>query len=167
AGGPAGPPPRGAQGGRVVGERGDGRAGDEAPAVMPQADGSFFADARASLEDVTATLGAEFDVGDAADEVDTLGGYLFMKIGRVPVRGELVSGPGDFEIEVFDADPRRLKRLRIYRAKGSSAGGCGQRGLAGPDAAAPAPAPAPLAGGTPPPGLDAKIGEPSSPGGSH
>jgi len=52
-----------------------------------QADGSFLADARASLEDVTATVGAEFDVGDAADDVDTLGGYLVTRVGRVPVRG--------------------------------------------------------------------------------
>src|SRR5207244_7859073 len=94
---------------------------DEAPSVVRQPDGSYLADARASLEDVTATLGTEFDVGDAAEEVDTLGGYLFMKIGRVPVRGELVPGPGEFEIEVYDADPRRVKRLRIYRRKAPSA----------------------------------------------
>ena len=37
------------------------------------------------------------------------------KVGRVPVRGALVSGPGAFEIEVVDADPRRVKRVRIYR----------------------------------------------------
>jgi magnesium and cobalt transporter len=102
---------------QIVGEIEDEHDEDEAPSVVRQPDGSFLADARASLEDVTATLGAEFDVGEAAEEVDTLGGYLFMKIGRVPVRGEVVAGPGDFEIEVADADPRRLKRLRIYRRK--------------------------------------------------
>jgi CBS domain containing-hemolysin-like protein len=102
---------------QIVGEIEDEHDEDEAPSVVRQVDGSFLADARASLEDVTATLGAEFDIGTAAEEVDTLGGYLFMKIGRVPVRGEVVAGPGDFEIEVADADPRRLKRLRIYRRK--------------------------------------------------
>jgi CBS domain containing-hemolysin-like protein len=102
---------------QIVGEIEDEHDEDEAPSVVRQPDGSFLADARASLEDVTAMLGAEFDVGDAAEEVDTLGGYLFMKIGRVPVRGEVVAGPGEFEIEVADADPRRLKRLRIYRRK--------------------------------------------------
>jgi len=102
---------------QVVGEIEDEHDEDEAPSIIRQGDGSYLADARAPLEDVTAILGAEFDVGDAAEEVDTLGGYLFMKIGRVPVRGELVAGPGNFEIEVFDADPRRLKRLRIYRRK--------------------------------------------------
>ena len=107
---------------QIVGEIEDEHDEDEAPSVVRQPDGSFLADARASLGDVTATLGTEFDVGDAAEEVDTLGGYLFMKIGRVPVRGELVPGPGEFEIEVYDADPRRVKRLRIYRKKSPPAG---------------------------------------------
>ena len=80
---------------QIVGEIEDEHDEDEAPSMVRQPDGSFLADARASLEDVTATLGAEFDVGDAAEEVDTLGGYLFTKIGRVPVRGELVPGPGE------------------------------------------------------------------------
>jgi CBS domain containing-hemolysin-like protein len=92
---------------------------DEPPnhTVIEQSDGSYLADARASLEQVTATIGVEFDVGEATEEVDTLGGYLFMQVGRVPVRGEVVPGPGPFEIEVLDADPRRVKRVKIYRSK--------------------------------------------------
>jgi CBS domain containing-hemolysin-like protein len=86
-------------------------------AVVRQPDGSYLADARASLEEVTGTIGIEFDVGEATEEVDTLGGYLFTQVGRVPVRGELVPGPGPFEIEVLDADPRRVKRVKIYRSK--------------------------------------------------
>jgi hypothetical protein len=62
-------------------------------------------------------IGAEFDVGDAAEEVDTVGGYIVTLVGRVPVRGELVPGPGAFEIEILDADPRRVKRVRIYPRK--------------------------------------------------
>jgi hypothetical protein len=62
-------------------------------------------------------IGTEFDVGDATEEVDTVGGYIVTLIGRVPVRGELVPGPGAFEIEILDADPRRVKRVRIYRRK--------------------------------------------------
>src|SRR5256886_5055714 len=136
---------------QIVGQIEDEHDEDEAPSVVRQPDGSFLADARAGLDDVTATLGAEFNVGDAAEEVDTLGGYLFMKIGRVPVRGELVSGPGGFEIEVFDADPRRVKRLRIYRKKSSSAGGDGKRRPARPDAISPPPPP----GESPPAGSGA------------
>jgi hypothetical protein len=85
--------------------------------VVPQQDGSYLADARAGLEDVVALVGAEFDVAEASEEVNTLGGYLATRIGRVPVRGELVPGPGPFEIEVLDADPRRVKRVRIYRSR--------------------------------------------------
>jgi CBS domain containing-hemolysin-like protein len=84
---------------------------------MPQSDGSFLANGRASLDDVRAAIGDEFDVGDAAQEVDTLGGYLVIRAGHVPVRGELVPGPETFEAEVLDADPRRVKRVRIYRRK--------------------------------------------------
>jgi len=60
-------------------------------------------------------VGAEFDVGEIANEVNTLAGYVATRIGRVPVRGELVPGPGPFELEILDADPRRVKKLRIYR----------------------------------------------------
>ncbi len=87
------------------------------PRSCASGDGSFLADARATLEDVTATVGTEFDVGEAAQEVDTLGGYLVTQIGRVPVRGEVVPGPGAFELEVLDADPRRVKKLRIARSR--------------------------------------------------
>jgi hemolysin (HlyC) family protein len=101
----------------IVGDIADEHDEEEAPAVVRQSDGSFLADARATLEDVTATVGAEFDVGEAAQEVDTLGGYLVTQIGRVPVRGEVVPGPGAFELEVLDADPRRVKKLRIARSR--------------------------------------------------
>jgi CBS domain containing-hemolysin-like protein len=98
---------------QIVGDIADEHDEHVAPAVVRQADGSFLADARASLEDVTAIVGPEFEVGDVANEVDTLAGYIATQIGRVPVRGELIPGPGRFEIEVLDADPRRVKRLKI------------------------------------------------------
>jgi len=82
-----------------------------------QSDGTFLAIGRASLDDVRAIVGDEFDVGEAAQEVDTLGGYLVMRAGHVPVRGELVPYPPPFEAEVLDADPRRVKRVKIYRRK--------------------------------------------------
>jgi CBS domain containing-hemolysin-like protein len=101
----------------IVGDIADEHDFDETSQVVRQADGSYVADARAGLDDVTAIIGAEFNVKEEAEEVDTLGGYLVMKAGRVPVRGELVAGPGTFEIEVLDADPRRVKRVRIFRSK--------------------------------------------------
>jgi CBS domain containing-hemolysin-like protein len=102
---------------QIVGEIEDEHDEDEAPSVVRQPDGSYVADARASLDDVTAIVGQGFDVGEVAKEVDTLGGYLVTRIGRVPLRGELVPGPAPFEIEVLDADPRRVKRVKIHRGK--------------------------------------------------
>ncbi|MGB7618820.1 MAG: transporter associated domain-containing protein, partial [Pseudolabrys sp.] len=102
---------------QIVGEIADEHDEDELPAVTQQTDGSFVADARATIEDVVGTVGNDFDVGDAAEEVDTIGGYLVTRAGRLPVRGEIVPGPGLFEFEVLDADPRRVKRIRITRLK--------------------------------------------------
>jgi CBS domain containing-hemolysin-like protein len=102
---------------QIVGDIEDEHDTEEMPSVVAQADGSFLADARASLDDVTATVGSEFDTGEASKDVDTLGGYLVTQVGRVPVRGEIVPGPGGFEIEVLDADPRRVKKVKIHRKK--------------------------------------------------
>jgi CBS domain containing-hemolysin-like protein len=101
----------------IVGEIDDEHDEDEPPDVVAQPDGSFVADARANLEDVVSIVGPDFDVGDSAEEVDTLGGYLVSRAGRLPLRGELITGPGLFEFEVLDADPRRVKRVRIARLK--------------------------------------------------
>src|SRR5271169_6282842 len=101
----------------IVGDIADEHDEHETPAVTRQSDGSFLANGRASLDDVRAVIGDEFDVGDAAQEVDTLGGYLVIRAGHVQIRGELVPGPETFEAEVLDADPRRVKRARIYRRK--------------------------------------------------
>jgi CBS domain containing-hemolysin-like protein len=105
---------------QIVGDIEDEHDEDATVGVVRQHDGSYLANARASLDDVTATIGAEFDMGEAAQDVDTLGGYLVTRVGRVPVRGELVPGPSGFEIEVLDADPRRIKRVRIYRGRDRS-----------------------------------------------
>ena len=101
----------------IVGDIADEHDEAEAQAIIRQSDGSFLATGRASLEEVRATIGEEFDLGEAAQDVDTIGGYLVTKAGHVPVRGELVRGPDPFETEVLDADPRRVKRVRIYRRK--------------------------------------------------
>src|SRR4051812_44689278 len=98
---------------QIVGEIDDEHDSDAPPSIVRQADNTFIADARASLEDVRSVIGDDFVTGEAGEEVETLGGYLVTHVGRLPVRGEVISGPGNFEIEVLDADPRRVKRLRI------------------------------------------------------
>jgi CBS domain containing-hemolysin-like protein len=89
---------------------------EEAPSIVAQPDGSFIADARTSLEEAQAAIGSEFAPGEEIEgEIDTLGGLVFEIAGRVPVRGEILKGPADFELEILDADPRRVKRIRLYR----------------------------------------------------
>jgi CBS domain containing-hemolysin-like protein len=102
---------------QIVGDIADEHDEDEAADVVRQPDGSYIADARAKIEDVVRIVGKEFDIGDAVEEVDTLGGYLVTRAGRLPLRGEIVPGPDLFEFEVLDADPRRVKRVRITRLK--------------------------------------------------
>src|SRR5215831_4792604 len=135
----------------IVGDIEDEHDEADETTVLRQPDGSWLADARASLEDVVALVGAEFDVGEAGEEVNTLGGYLATRIGRVPVRGELVPGPGPYEIEVLDADPRRVKRVRIYRSRAPAADRDGARSARAaaatlaPTATASVPSPQPAA----------------------
>jgi magnesium and cobalt transporter len=47
------------------------------------------------------------------EDIDTLGGLVFSLAGRVPLRGELISHPSGLEFEILDADPRRIKKLRL------------------------------------------------------
>ena len=100
---------------QIVGDIADEHDEDVAADVVRQPDGSYIADARAKLEDVVAIVGHDFDLGEAAEEVDTLGGYLVTRAGRLPLRGQIIPGPDLFEFEVLDADPRRVKRVRIIR----------------------------------------------------
>ena len=77
----------------------------------------FVADARAPLAEVSEATGVDLvaAVGEMAEEIDTLGGMVVTLAGRVPARGEMIEGPGELAFEVLDADPRRLKRLRVQR----------------------------------------------------
>src|SRR4051812_27391992 len=102
---------------QIVGEIDDEHDSDDPPSIVRQTDNSFIADARARLDDVRSVIGEDFVTGEAGKEVETLGGYLVTHVGRLPVRGEVISGPGNYEIEVLDADPRRVKRLRIATRK--------------------------------------------------
>lgn len=78
---------------------------------------TYIADARAELSDVRTMLGPDFDPGDYAEDVDTIGGLVFDLAGHVPKRGERVDKLDGFEFEVLAADSRRIKRLRIRRKR--------------------------------------------------
>jgi CBS domain containing-hemolysin-like protein len=77
-------------------------------------DGKYTAEARAPLDEVAKTIGLELEDMEEAEDVDTIGGLVTSLAGRLPVRGEIVAGPQGFEFEVLDADPRRLKRIKIH-----------------------------------------------------
>lgn len=77
----------------------------------------FLADARVELEEIAEAIGPDFDIRDRLDDVDTLGGLIFSALGRIPVRGEVVQAVPGFEFQILDADPRRIKRVRIMRKR--------------------------------------------------
>ena len=66
-----------------------------------------------SIRGLEERLGVKLLAGEEAAEIDTLGGLVFSLVGRVPARGEIIPLGETFEVEVLDADPRRLKRLRL------------------------------------------------------
>ena len=99
----------------IVGDIEDEHDQDDAPMIVPGDDGSFFVDARTSLDELSETLDEDLTAMSDAEDLETTGGLVTALAGHVPVRGEIV-GAGRFEFEVLDADPRRVKRLKIYRA---------------------------------------------------
>jgi CBS domain containing-hemolysin-like protein len=105
----------------IVGEIEDEHDRDVEPAMVPRADGSFDADARVELALFEAMIGPVL-TDEEREEIDTLGGLVFTLTGRVPTRGEVVSHPSGVEFEILDADPRRVKRLRISVTDVSAAG---------------------------------------------
>jgi CBS domain containing-hemolysin-like protein len=75
--------------------------------------GAFEADGRASIAELEKTLGVSLALDGEADEFDTAGGLAVVLAGRVPQRGEVLPHPAGYDFEVLDADPRRVKRLRV------------------------------------------------------
>lgn len=104
----------------IVGDIEDESDEETGAMIIPDGKGGFLADARAPLEELASALGTDLAAGEEGEEVDTVGGLVFSIVGRVPVRGELVAAPSDYEIEVLDADPRRVKRVRIYKRPGGA-----------------------------------------------
>ena len=98
---------------RVVGEIEDEHDVDQPLLVREGEDLTFMADARAKLEEVSEALQVDLLSHDLADDIDTLGGLITTLAGRVPSAGERIPGPNGLEFEVLEADPRRLKRVRI------------------------------------------------------
>ncbi|WP_115669033.1 transporter associated domain-containing protein [Ciceribacter selenitireducens] len=100
----------------VVGDI-DDEHDDEEAMFSRMSDDVLVADARVELEEIAVAIGSDFDVRDQLDDVDTLGGLIFAALGRIPVRGEVVQALPGFEFHILDADPRRIKRVRVVRKR--------------------------------------------------
>ncbi len=98
---------------KIVGEIDDEHDVEREPEIIPRPDGGFDADARVPLEQFKELTGLELAPENEDEEVATLGGLVASVLGRVPARGEIVMHPAGVEFEVLEADPRRVKRLRI------------------------------------------------------
>lgn len=100
---------------QVVGEIEDEHDIAEAKSWIMEKPGVYLAQARTDLEDFEAEIGMNLTDHDDIDEeeIDTLGGLVTMLSGHLPARGEVIQHPDGPEFEVVDADPRRIKRLRV------------------------------------------------------
>jgi CBS domain containing-hemolysin-like protein len=85
------------------------------PEIVERPDGSFLVDGRASPLDVEERTGVPLGEEAEEEDVDTIGGLVASFAGRVPVRGEIVRHESGAEFEILDADPRRIRRLRVRR----------------------------------------------------
>ncbi|MEO1680163.1 MAG: hemolysin family protein [Pseudomonadota bacterium] len=98
---------------QVIGEIEDEHDVDEEALWTEEKPGCFAAAARAPIADFQEAIGLALVAEDEEEEIDTLGGLVFMAAGRVPARGEVISHGSGAQFEVIDADPRRIKRLRV------------------------------------------------------
>ena len=103
---------------QVVGEIEDEHDIEEAKPWVMEKPGCYLAQARTDLEDFEAEIGIKLTDHEEIDEeeIDTLGGLVTLLAGHLPARGEVIVHPSGPEFEVVDADPRRVKRLRVRTA---------------------------------------------------
>ena len=101
----------------IVGEIADEHdAGDAEHQVVPTP-GGYVVSARLEVAELERLVGVDLLPDDLDEEVDTVGGLLFTRLGRVPVKGEVVKHDSGIEFEILDADPRRIKKVRVVLPK--------------------------------------------------
>lgn len=97
----------------VVGEIDDEHDDAAAAAIVARPGGVFEAEARAPLEELEAAVGRSLAPADMEEDIDTVAGLVVALAGRVPQRGEVIAHPDGYEFEVVEADPRRVRRVRM------------------------------------------------------
>jgi CBS domain containing-hemolysin-like protein len=96
----------------IVGEIEDEHDEAEGGLLTMLDDGLWEADARLELEELAEAVDARLSTDD--DEVDTLGGLVFLLAGHIPAKGECVTHPSGWKLEAVDSDPRRIIRVRLH-----------------------------------------------------
>lgn len=97
---------------QIVGEIED-EHDDDVPLITAKGRGIFEVDARAEIDDFLEDSGFDLSLSEYEDEIDTLGGVVFAIAGRVPQRGEIIRHPNGVDMEIIDADTRRIRRIRV------------------------------------------------------
>lgn len=110
---------------QVVGEIEDEHDVAEAANIIDDPKQGLLAQARTPIDELEQHLGVKLLKNGEEEDIDTLGGLVFTLVGRVPVRGEVVRHESGIEFEVLDADPRRVKRVRILRPGATAEGSAG------------------------------------------
>jgi len=100
---------------QIVGEIEDEHDVAEAANIVEDPKQGLIAQARTPIDELEAHLGLKLLKNGEEEDIDTLGGLVFTLVGRVPARGEIVRHETGIEFEVIDADPRRVKKVRILR----------------------------------------------------
>ncbi len=102
---------------QIVGEIEDEHDEAEDASIAADPKQGLVTAARTPVKELEEHLGLKLLTPEEAEDIDTLGGLVFSIVGRVPARGELIRHPSGTEFEVLDADPRRVKKLRIHPPK--------------------------------------------------
>ena len=97
----------------ITGDIADEHDEEASPLITERPDGTLDIDARLPVEAFEARVGTVLTADERAADIDTIGGLIFTLAGRVPSRGEVVTHSSGMEFRVMDADPRRIRRLRV------------------------------------------------------
>ena len=100
----------------IVGDISDEHDEVQAAMMVERADGTLDVNARLPVEDFETRMGPVLSEEERDADIDTVGGLVFTLAGRVPTKGEVISHPSGIEFRVLDADPRRIRRLRVRKS---------------------------------------------------
>jgi magnesium and cobalt transporter len=105
----------------IVGDISDEHDEVQAAMVVERADGTLDVNARLPVEEFESRMGPVLSEDERDADIETVGGLVFTLAGRVPAKGEVISHPSGIEFRVLEADPRRIRRVRVRRAPAETA----------------------------------------------